>query len=169
MPFPLFMLAFVLMNKWPVVLLLLSLSFSAKAALKPFFSDYCTWYPEGTIHRPQLWKHCCLEHDLYYWIGGNRNDRWRVDQLLKQCVQQTNASRAANIMYQAVRIGSLSPFKMRGRKWGHGWHKRRRYQSLTISEIQLIFDYLTKPNRYVTPELIQSVRAELLRRAGDDF
>jgi hypothetical protein len=158
------------MIKYWGLLFILSLSLSAQASLKPFTSDYCTWFPEGTIQRPQLWKHCCLEHDLYYWMGGNRNDRWRVDQLLKQCVQQTHAPRAANIMYRAVRAGSWSPIKMKGRKWGHGWQlKRKHYQSLTTSEMQLILDYLTLSNRYVTPELVQGVRAELLRRAGNAF
>ena len=47
--------------------------------LKPFATDYCTLYVEGTRSQPNLWRHCCVEHDLYFWCGGNLEDKKATD------------------------------------------------------------------------------------------
>ena len=47
--------------------------------LKPFATDYCTLYVEGTHQQPNLWRHCCVEHDLYFWAGGSLDDKKATD------------------------------------------------------------------------------------------
>jgi hypothetical protein len=59
-----------------VFLLIVIISTSTWAAkLKSFETDYCTFFPEGTLRNPNLWKHCCIAHDLRYWVGGNQTEQ----------------------------------------------------------------------------------------------
>ena len=93
-----------------IYLLLVSLiSFSVMAKedgnLKPFLTDYCTAYSEGTREHPDLWKHCCIEHDLYFWAGGSRDERKQTDLRLKHCVEATGEVEIARLIYLAVSIG----------------------------------------------------------------
>jgi hypothetical protein len=121
-------------------------------ALEPFTTDYCTSYPEGTKNRPDLWKHCCLIHDLYFWAGGSEADRDAADWDLKLCVEETGKKKIAKLIYWAVRAGSRSPVKLPGKKWNNGWPERSYYQELSREDIHSIEQSLTSsevvPSQY---------------------
>jgi hypothetical protein len=122
-------------------------------ALKPFATDYCTGYAEGTRTQPDLWKHCCVEHDLYFWAGGSREDRKATDLRLKHCVEATGAVGHARLIYSAVKIGGSSPIRFKSREWGNAFVERERYQALTSEETALIIQHLKNQDSELTPEL----------------
>lgn len=115
----------------------------AEPGIHPFETDYCTSFPEGTKDHPDLWAHCCLEHDLYFWAGGTKVDRDEADLGLRACVEATGEIHIARLMYLGVTLGQLSPVKFETRKWGNGWGEERKYEALTPHEILLIEDQVT--------------------------
>lgn len=129
------------MLKLLIIPFLMLASVSARA-LEPFTTDYCTSYPEGTSNRPDLWKHCCLLHDLYFWAGGSEADRNAADWDLKLCVEETGKKKIAKLIYWAVRAGNRSPVKLPGKKWNNGWPERSYYQELTREDILVIEESL---------------------------
>lgn len=86
---------------------------------KPFTSDYCTFFPNGTPSRPQLWRDCCFKHDQDYWLGGSSEEQLKSDIELKECVTQVAGDLYGFIIYWGVRIGHYSPIKHKT-KWGWG-------------------------------------------------
>ncbi len=106
-------------------------------SLQNFETDYCTFFANGTIQEPDLWKHCCFEHDLRYWFGGALDDRDIADTYLKQCVQDVAGSFWANLIYTGVREGHKSPIQNR-LHWGWGWTSHRENLPLTNPEKKII-------------------------------
>jgi hypothetical protein len=118
--------------------ILFLISFCAFATeLKPFYTDLCTFFPEGTRLEPRLWEDCCVQHDLVYWAGGSKAQQKQSDKELKQCVTDKAGKMWGNLMYRGVRMGHLSPIKSK-MKWGHGWGDNRSFQVLDKSEIVTI-------------------------------
>jgi len=39
-------------------------------SIKPFTSDGCSMFPDGTLEQKELWLSCCTAHDYAYWQGG---------------------------------------------------------------------------------------------------
>jgi hypothetical protein len=134
------------------------------ANMTPFSSDYCTSYVEGTRQQPQLWKHCCLEHDLYFWAGGSLDDRKAIDLRLKSCVAATGARTQAELMYLAVSIGGTSPIRFKTKQWGHGWGERERYLSLSASETQLVIEEVEQQDFELSDQLKTSFKTQILSR-----
>ena len=120
-----------------VLMFVFSLSSQAES-LTAFTTDYCTNYPEGTPRSPNLWKNCCLEHDMFFWAGGSREERNSIDLKLRECVAEKAGVQMANIMYYAVRAGSLSPVKFPDKKWNNGWRERPDYKKLSEDDIDRI-------------------------------
>ncbi|MBC7712580.1 MAG: hypothetical protein H7177_04550, partial [Rhizobacter sp.] len=60
---------------------------TAPVELKPFTTDYCSDWPNGTSDAPYKWGNCCFTHDLHYWIGGTESERKDADKELKACVK----------------------------------------------------------------------------------
>lgn len=94
--------------------------------LKPFSSDGCSSFPDGTLSRPDAWKHCCYEHDKSYWPGGTRSARLAADQQLASCVAGEGYPLTAKLIYAGVRIGGIpylpTPFRWGfGRPWFHAY------------------------------------------------
>ncbi len=107
--------------------------------LRPFETDYCTGFPEGTRNEPGLWKHCCIEHDLHFWAGGSLQARRRADRRIQECIREAGAPGIARLMYLGIRIGALSPFKIQKKKWGNAWvDGRGDRHSLTAEDILLL-------------------------------
>lgn len=127
---------------YTVILLFLLPSVILGASLKPFETDYCTHFPEGTKDDPNKWKDCCLYHDLYFWAGGTKKDRDKADLDLKNCIEKTGALRIAHVVYFGVRVGSYSPIKYQSKKWNHGWSQREDYKALTSEDIARIEEEL---------------------------
>ncbi len=119
-----------------------------------FETDYCTNYKEGTRSEPDLWKHCCLIHDMHFWAGGNKQNRYDSDIELKSCIEETGSPYVARLMYIAVRAGSYSPIKYSNKKWNHGWKERPTFKSLSVEDIEVINNELFSANYdYISVDL----------------
>ncbi len=102
--------------------------------LKPFASDGCSFFPDGTRVQKDLWQDCCLAHDQAYWQGGGAQERAAADQELQICVAGVGRPWTANLMLTGVRVGGL-PYWPTPFRWGFGWPYGRGYKALTKSEL----------------------------------
>lgn len=84
-----------------------------------FTTDGCSMFPDG------IWGECCLAHDIDYWMGGDKMQRFRSDVRLRECIQKTGEGlltfKALSwLMWTGVRFGGYfwlpTPFR-----WGYGW------------------------------------------------
>lgn len=114
------------------LLLLIPVATSA-AELKPFTSDGCSAFPDGTPAQQTLWLQCCRHHDYSYWKGGTRDERLQADQDLRTCVSQVGEPAIAALMLAGVRIGG-TPYLPTRFRWGYGWPWPRGYRALTTAE-----------------------------------
>lgn len=117
-------------------LLLISLQVSANT-LKPFTTDGCSAFPDGTLTQNTLWLTCCTAHDYEYWKGGTYNQRLEADKALKQCVSQNGEPEIGMLMLAGVRIGG-TPYLPTSFRWGYGWPYPRHYKELTVEELKQI-------------------------------
>ncbi|MFK8053475.1 MAG: hypothetical protein AB8F65_10930 [Woeseiaceae bacterium] len=104
------------------------------SSLRPFTSDGCSLFPDGSPISEQDWCQCCFEHDIAYWKGGTQEDRKAADIALRECVADRTDNRVlASMMYEGVRVGG-SPYFYNWYRWGYGWPYERKYQALTQTE-----------------------------------
>jgi hypothetical protein len=101
--------------------------------IKPFTSDGCSSFPEGTFEQKNLWLSCCTAHDYTYWQGGTYEERVIADRQLQQCVSEVGEPTIAKLMLAGVRVGG-SPYFPTSYRWGYGWSYPRFYQVLTKEE-----------------------------------
>lgn len=107
---------------------------AAVADLRPFTSDGCSLFPDGTFTERSKWCECCFAHDIAYWRGGTTEERKQADQELRDCVRERTGDPAlAETMYFGVRTGGHPVFPTWYR-WGYGWNYGRGYQPLSESE-----------------------------------
>ena len=111
--------------------------------LRPFTSDGCSAFPDGTLEQDELWLQCCTAHDFDYWKGGTYTERLESDRALKQCVAQVGKPELALLMLAGVRVGG-TPFLPTKFRWGYGWRYPRFYGTLTKEELVQIKN-LTRP------------------------
>ncbi|MCJ8296194.1 MAG: hypothetical protein MJK15_17465 [Colwellia sp.] len=117
-----------------IVFLLFFISFYVNAEnIKPFTSDGCSSFPDGTFEHNQLWLSCCTAHDYAYWQGGTYQERRVADKELQQCVAKVGKPHIANLMLAGVRVGG-SPYLPTSFRWGYGWSYPRWYKVLTDAE-----------------------------------
>ena len=106
--------------------------------LSDFTSDGCSLFVDGTFEDPELWKECCLKHDIAYWQGGTEEEREAADIAFRECVKKkTGNAELAEVMYQAVRQGG-EPYYPTWYRWGYGWPIGRGYRALTVAEKDLV-------------------------------
>ncbi|MGH1471820.1 MAG: hypothetical protein ACRBCS_11540 [Cellvibrionaceae bacterium] len=98
----------------------LNSSSNRPVSLRPFISDGCSAFPDGTLAQKQLWLSCCTDHDRAYWLGGSYSQRQFADKALRQCVAQVGEPEIALLMLAGVRVGG-SPFWISPFRWGYGW------------------------------------------------
>ncbi|NIB45141.1 hypothetical protein HBA55_36520 [Pseudomaricurvus alkylphenolicus] len=108
--------------------------FASDAKLKPFASDGCSAFPDGSQEQRQLWLQCCTEHDYAYWKGGTYKEREAADFALKACVEKVGEEEIALLMLAGVRVGG-TPFLPTKFRWGYGWPYPRFYGELTKGEL----------------------------------
>ena len=101
--------------------------------LKPFTSDGCSAFPDGTLEQQELWLDCCTAHDLAYWQGGTYEQRLQADMDLQTCVAGVNEPAIAALMLAGVRVGG-TPYLPTEFRWGYGWPYLRGYQKITHEE-----------------------------------
>ena len=107
---------------------------SGEPNLADFNSDGCSLFVDGTFKDRELWKGCCVEHDVAYWKGGTADERKAADLKFRECIRKTTGDEAlALLMYEAVRAGG-SPHFPTWYRWGYGWPKGRGYKALTELE-----------------------------------
>jgi hypothetical protein len=122
------------------LLVVLTLLLSAPATadeLKPFTSDGCSSFPDGTPSQQDLWLQCCTAHDRAYWKGGTHAQRLEADLALRSCVAQVDEPEIAAVMLIGVRVGGSPVFPTRFR-WGYGWTWPRWYGPLSEEELQQV-------------------------------
>jgi hypothetical protein len=107
------------------------------AAIKPFTSDGCSAFPDGTLQQKQLWLTCCVAHDYAYWKGGTYAERLQADRELMRCVAGVGEPWIARLMLAGVRVGG-SPYYPTRFRWGYGWPYLRGYKPLSAEEIESI-------------------------------
>lgn len=89
--------------------------------IKPFKTDGCSLWMDGPPLYPNLWRHCCVAHDLAYWQGGTKKQRTMSDNAIQACVLKAADSKGmANYMHGMIRWGG-SPYWMNYYRWGYGW------------------------------------------------
>jgi hypothetical protein len=116
---------------------------SLKNSLKPFETDGCTMFVDGPPDKPELWKHCCVEHDMRYWFGGDMLDRDQTDLQLRSCVQVVAGASWAELIYLGVRAGHRSPIKNKT-QWSWGWSEARQNTKLTPAETEYVISELRR-------------------------
>lgn len=109
--------------------------------LQEFETDGCTLFVEGPSDKPDLWAHCCFEHDLRYWFGGDKADKNFSDIELRECVRDVAGSFWANLMYNGVKAGGWSPIKFKY-VWSWGWEPKRGKEKLSSEEASYIIERL---------------------------
>ncbi len=101
--------------------------------LKPFTTDGCSLFPNGTMTQQKLWLQCCITHDVAYWRGGTRDERAHADSQLRQCVAGVGEPAVAQLMLAGVRAGG-SPYWPTSFRWAYGWPYGRGYRALSTAE-----------------------------------
>lgn len=105
--------------------------------IRPFESDGCSSFPNGTVQQNALWLSCCVAHDYSYWKGGTYQDRVAADKELVNCVSAAGEPEIALLMLAGVRVGG-TPYLPTRFRWGYGWPFPRGYKALTEDEIRQI-------------------------------
>ena len=118
-----------------------SLSACSPSSIQPFTSDGCSLFPDGDLEDNERWLNCCTQHDIAYWQGGSKEQRYQADLALKQCVSNLNKEKTAELMFAGVRAGG-SPYFPTWYRWGYGWPYTRGYAPLTEDEQQQIEHHL---------------------------
>lgn len=127
-------------NNFLFLLLACFISLSAQAKsntfnsqIKPFKTDGCSYFIDGNhfdLNSVLEWRHCCIVHDIDYWIGGVELGKKIADSKLSQCVDNSvNSSKfkivsLGEIVYIGVTVGGRPKFLMlkspASFRWGYG-------------------------------------------------
>jgi hypothetical protein len=89
---------------------------------RPFDTDFCTFFVDGTWTNPNAFKPCCLVHDLEYWRGGTLAEQKTSDLKLRECIADLGYPLLSHIIYHAVKLGHHSPVKTR---YKYGWGRKK--------------------------------------------
>lgn len=100
-------------------------------------------FADGPRGQPHLWSHCCEEHDLRYWFGGNQADMDKTDLKIKTCVKTVAGSTWAEVIYAGIRAGHQSPIKNKFH-WSWGWVTERADISLNSDEKNYVIEELRR-------------------------
>jgi len=107
--------------------------YSGPKSIDAFTTDGCSDFPDGTPAHKELWRKCCVAHDVKYWAGGSYADRFKADLDLRSCVQSVGEPVIADLMLAGVRVGG-SPWWPTRFRWGYGWPYTNGYSELTPEE-----------------------------------
>jgi len=122
-----------MIKSFAVFMIILLAGCAAAGELKPFASDGCSAFPDGTSEQNELWLACCVDHDKAYWLGGTSDERLAADRQLKECVAGVGEPKIAALMLAGVRAGG-SPYWPTSFRWGFGWPWPRGYKAVTPEE-----------------------------------
>lgn len=127
--------------------------------LKPFTTDGCSVWIDGTVTEPYLWRHCCVAHDKAYWIGGTNLERNKADEDLLACVSDVGGKAMGSYMYFFVSTGG-GPFLVTPYRWGYGWDfleqgRPRGYKVPTAAEREQINQLLPMAETTIAEDAIK--------------
>ncbi len=90
--------------------------------LKTFTTDGCTGVPTNlsNFNSYDDFAHCCIVHDVVYWIGGSTTDKNYADDELIACLNDANG--ITNLTNIAAKI-TLETIGLD--LWGRGWYPNR--------------------------------------------
>jgi hypothetical protein len=148
---------------------------SSPSKLFDFKTDVCTLFPDHSESDPnQDWSHCCVAHDIEYWLGGPKKRKEAADQELKSCVVKTGASQAGDLMYTGVNVGG-TPYLQTPWAWAYGWRSKSSYSRFNNRQLQMIshkidsvFDVINSYKKSWSPEQFHYVQKRL-RQIKDDL
>lgn len=115
-----------------IVTLAMPIATSANT-LRDFSSDGCSKSPDGVAWDINAFLECCIDHDVAYWHGGTRTDRFVADARLRQCISDQGYKEIADAYFVGVRVGGSARYDTSYR-WGYGWTEDRGDAPLTKSE-----------------------------------
>ena len=58
--------------------------------LANFSRDGFSLFLDGNFEDPELWKECCILHDIAYWRGVSKKRREEADEAFKHCLKKEN-------------------------------------------------------------------------------
>lgn len=103
--------------------------------IKSFETDGCSAYPDGNpFTSTHEWLHCCIAHDMRYWIGGTLEQKKFADEELGKCIEAETTPGHGDLMEAGVAIGGSAHFPT-GWRWGYGWNRLMPYQKLSSKNI----------------------------------
>ena len=118
----------------PLIALILS-GCASRPGLRPFTTDGCSLFSNGTSKDKTLWLHCCEAHDHEYWLGGTKEERRQADLRLRDCVSVLGHPKTGAWMRWGARVGG-APYLPTPFRWGYGWPYPRGYKSPTEDEVK---------------------------------
>ena len=121
----------------PLLILLACAGCASQARLRPFETDGCSLFLNGTSEHKNLWLNCCKKHDHKYWMGGTKAERLKADLDLRACVAAVGQPEVSSLMLKGTRVGG-TPYLPTRFRWGYGWPYLRGYKRLTDGEKKLI-------------------------------
>lgn len=144
--------------------------FSKNLDIEPFSHDGCSLFLDGNPITSKSWKHCCIIHDVSYWMGGTKKQRKHADRELGICVDRATRSdkklayglrrkiglTLGKIMEIGVRIGGPPKYFSRVKnpawyRWGYGWSEnlgfedtRNSYRSMITSGLSDLLGWIER-------------------------
>lgn len=139
-----------------------------------FSSDGCSAYPDKNhFFGENKWSHCCLAHDMAYYIGGTFEEKERADEELSQCVAEESFPLHGQLMKLGVTIGGTPKINTSWR-WGYGWYRPvdyKEYSHIEMNKISekmpTILDYLEENSDLFDAEQINYV-LDAFNKISDD-
>ena len=117
--------------------------------LSSFKSDGCSAYPDGYHEtKKKEWLHCCIAHDLFYWVGGTKVLREEVDHEFAQCIKGETNTLQSELMKMGVRTGGRPRTNLPWR-WGYGWNKNTPYFDLRKQDKEQILSLLDQGRKEI--------------------
>ena len=114
----------------------------SQSKLKTFTSDGCTGVPTNLLNFNNFddFAHCCLVHDVVYWIGGSTVDKEYADEELIACFNDSNAITNLTNTATAMALDIIG-----WDHWGTGWQTPRYpNHEFTKQEISEVVTKLTE-------------------------
>jgi hypothetical protein len=115
-----------------------------------FTSDGCSEFPNAVPGYKKIsWLHCCINHDVQYWQGGEAQLRRRADETLRSCVSEVGGRALGDLVFAGVRVGGNANLPTSW-NWGYGWTLPRGYTPLSPSELAQVERLKTQIPRELT-------------------
>lgn len=129
-----------------------------------FKSDGCSAYPDGIpFIETSAWLHCCMAHDIEYYVGGTFEEKALADEELNSCVAGNSADWHGSVMEWGVYLGG-TPYMNTGWRWGYGWNLLRPYGDRSEFEDRMIskkydsiLEGISEWTEYLSPNQLEYV------------